>query len=43
MGEEGRTALRTLEVELNKCIWDTTDETRVCDAIHSITVCKLLK
>ena len=37
MGEEGRTALHTLEVELKKCRWDTIDETRVCDAIHSIT------
>ena len=37
MDEEGRTTLHTLEVELKKCKFETIDETRVCDAIHSIT------
>ena len=37
MGEEGRTDLHSLEVELKKCRWDAIDDTRACDAKHSIT------
>ena len=36
MGEEGKTALHNLEVELRRCSWDTIDENRVFDAIHFI-------
>ena len=37
MGEEGRTDLHNLEVELKKCRLDATDDTKICDAIHFIT------